>query len=191
VSQTSPTTRTGRPGRYQRSASGLVGSIIVLVAVVLGIVLFRGAFRQTPTYEPDHLDYLSLVTSVQQAGLEPAYPPSLPEGWYVKNASFVPGDRPVLDLAMTTADGHFAGLHEEDRAVGELVDTYVGGDATEGDRLRVDGGVAPVWQTFSDTGGDHGFAAEVGDQTVLVYGDADVDQLRALVRSLTTAKLKP
>ena len=191
MSQTTPTAQTGRPGRYQRSASGLVASIIVLVAVVLGIVVFRAAFRQTPSYEPDHLDYRALVASVQQAGLKPAYPPTLPRGWYVKDASFVPGDRPVLDLAMTTADGHFAGLHEEDRAVGDLVDTYVGGGATEGDKLRVSGGVAPVWQSFSDTGGDHGFAAEVGHQTVLVYGDADVDQLRALVRSLTTAKLKP
>src|SRR3954468_4352357 len=46
VSQAS---ETGRPGRYQRSFGGLIGSMIVLVLVVLGIVAFRGAFRNTPS----------------------------------------------------------------------------------------------------------------------------------------------
>ncbi|HEY0904003.1 MAG TPA: DUF4245 family protein [Marmoricola sp.] len=185
------TTPTGRPGRYPRTTGGLIGSIIVLVLVVIGIVLFRGTFRETPTYEPEPIDYLALVTSVQQAGLSPAYPEELPDGWYVKDAAFTPGERPVLDLAMTTSDDRFAGLHQEDRSVGELVDTYVGGDATEGDPVQISGSVAPEWQTFSDPGGDHAFAAELGEETVLVYGSAPEDELRALVESLTTARLKP
>lgn len=182
---------TGRPGRYPRTAGGLIGSIIVLVLVVIAIVLFRGTFRETPTYEPEHIDYLALVTSVQQVGLTPAYPEQLPEGWYVKDAAFTPGDRPVLDLAMTTDDERFAGLHQEDRAASELVNTYLGGDATEGDTVQISGTVAPEWQTFSDPGGDHAFAAELGEETVLVYGSAPEAELRALVESLTTAALKP
>jgi hypothetical protein len=165
--------------------------MIVLVLVVLGIVVFRAAFRDTPTYEPDHVDYRSLVVSVQQAGLTPAYPTGLPHGWYVKNAQFRPGDRPVLDLALTTSDGHFAGLHEEDEDVHALVDTYVGTDATEGDPVTIDTPAASRWRTFSDPGGDHGYAAEVGGQTVLVYGSAPDDELRTLVGSLTTQKLEP
>ncbi|CAI9409849.1 DUF4245 family protein [Nocardioides sp. T2.26MG-1] len=187
----SDSTPTGRPGRYPRTTGGLLGAIIVLVLVVVAIVLVRGAFRETPTYEPEPIDYLALVTSVQQAGLTPAYPAELPDGWYVKDAAFTPGDRPVLDLAMTTADEHFAGLHQEDRSVDELVDTYVGGDATEGDEVRIDGTVAPEWRTFSDPGGDHAFAAEVGEETVLVYGSAPEEELRGLVESLTTEKLTP
>lgn len=182
---------TGRPGRYPRTTGGLMGSIIVLVLVVIGIVLFRDAFRETPTYEPEHIDYLALVTSVQETGLAPAYPEQLPQGWYVKDAAFTPGDRPVLDLAMTTADERFAGLHQEDRAADELVETYLGGGATEGDPVRIAGTVAPEWETFTDTDGDYAFAAEVGGQTVLVYGSAPEAELRALVESLTTAPLKP
>jgi hypothetical protein len=182
---------TGRPGRYNRSTGGLIGSMIVLVLVVLGIVIFRGTFRDTPTYEPDHIDYLSLVTSIQQQGLEPAYPAELPDGWYVKDASFTPGDRPVLDLAMTTDDGHFAGLHQEDAAVQGLVSTLVGEDATQGDDVDIDGTVAPTWETFTDPDGDSAFAAQVGDDTVLVYGSASEDELRALVESLTTDQLDP
>ena len=182
---------TGRPGRYNRSTGGLIGSMIVLVLVVLGIVIFRGTFRDTPTYEPDHIDYLSLVTSIQQQGLQPAYPAELPDGWYVKDASFTPGDRPVLDLAMTTDDGHFAGLHQEDASVQGLVSTLVGEDAIQGDDVDIDGTVAPTWETFTDPDGDSAFAAQVGDDTVLVYGSASEDELRALVESLTTDQLDP
>ena len=188
----SEASETGRAGRYNRSAGGLIGSMIVLVLVVLGIVIFRGTFRDTPTFEPDHVDYLSLVTSIQQgAGLEPVYPAELPTGWYVKDATFTQGDRPVLSLAMTTDEDHFAGMHQEDRSVDELVDTLVGTDATQGDDVQIDSAVASTWQTFSDPGGDHAFAAQVGDDTVLVYGSAPEDDLRELVETLTTAPLDP
>ena len=187
----SQASETGTPGRYTRSTNGLIGSMIVLLLVVLGIVVFRGAFRDTPEYTPEKVDYLSLISSVQQTGLAPVYPATLPEGWYVKEAKFEPSDRPVLDLAMTTDDERFAGLHQEDRSVDELVDTYIGGEATEGDPVDIAGTVAPTWQTFSDPGGDHAFAAEVGDDTVLVYGSASEEDLRELVESLTTAPLTP
>jgi len=189
VSDTTPMGPTGRPGRYPRTTGGLLGAIIVLVLVVVAFVLVRGTFRETPTYEPEPIDYLALVTSVQETGAVPAYPEALPDGWFVKDAAFTPGDRPVLDLAMTTADERFAGLHQEDRSVDELVGTYVGGDATEGDPVQIAGTVAAQWQTFSDPGGDHAFAAEVGEETVLVYGSASEDELRALVESLTTDRL--
>jgi hypothetical protein len=187
----SEVSETGRPGRYERSTGGLIGAILVLLLVVGGVVLFRGAFRETPTYEPDHIDYRALVASIQQTGLEPVYPAQLPAGWYVKDAAFTPGDRPVLDLAMTTDDDRFAGFHQEDRSVEDLVETYVGSGATSGDDVRIDGTVASTWETFSDTDGDHAFAAEVGDDTVLVYGSTSEDELRGLAESLTTAALDP
>jgi hypothetical protein len=184
VSQAS---ETGRPGRYNRSFGGLVGSMIVLVLVVFGIVLFRGAFRDTPEYEPEPVDYLALVQSIQLGDLAPAYPAQLPEGWIVKEATFTPGDRPVLDLAMTTDDDHFAGMHQEDEGIDELVRTYVGTDATEGEPVTLDSRIAQQWQTFTDPGGDTAFAAEVGDESLLVWGSAPEEDLRALVESLTTA----
>jgi hypothetical protein len=182
---------TGQPSRYQRSFGGLVGSMIILVLVVIGIVIFRGAFRNTPEYDPEPIDYRSLVVSIQQAGVTPTYPSELPAGWFVKDATFDAGDRPELDLAITTSDDHFVGLHEEDEDLDELVDTYIGTDATEGETVVIDSVVASRWRTFSDPGGDHGYAAEVNGQTVLVYGSAPQQELRTLVESLTTGKLKP
>ncbi|MGB0099824.1 MAG: DUF4245 family protein [Nocardioides sp.] len=176
---------TGRPGRYDRSFGGLVGAMIVLVLVVLGIVIFRGAFRDVPQYDPEPVDYLALVESLEEAGWTPVYPESLPEGWFVKDAAFSPGERPSLSLAMTTDDEHFAGLHQEDEGVESLVTTLVGDDATEGETVTLDSSVASSWRTFSDPGGDHAFAAEVGDDTVLVYGSAPEGDLEELVELLT------
>lgn len=186
IERVSQTPATGRPGRYDRSFGGLVGSMIVLVLVVFGIIVFRGAFRETPEYEPEPIDYLALVESIQVGGLAPAYPEQLPDGWIVKEATFKPGDRPVFDLAMTTDEDRFAGLHQEDDDVDDLVRTYVGDDAEEGDPVTIDSEVATEWQTYTDPGGDTAFAAEVGDETVLVWGSASAEALRALVETLTT-----
>lgn len=183
--------QTGKPGRYNRSTGGLIGSMIVLVLVVLGIVIFRGAFRDTPDYEPEPVDYLELVSGLQQAGLSPAYPASLPDGWYVKDLRYEPGEQPTLDIAMVTDDEKFAGIHESAQEVDDLIAELVGTEAVEGDEVQIEGSVAPTWQTFSDPDGDHAFAAEVGGQTVLVYGDAGEDELRDLTASLTTEPITP
>jgi hypothetical protein len=179
-----------KAGRYNRSTAGLIGSMIVLVLVVLGIVVFRGAFRDTPDYEPEHIDYLELVTSVQQLGLKPLYPPELPAGWYVKNASFAAGDRPVFDLVFATADDHTAGLHQQDTSERELLTKYVGAGVTEDEGGELTTDVA-TWTAWTDTDGDHAYTAEVGDDAVLVYSSGDRDELVGLVQSLTDAKLTP
>lgn len=190
MSETSPTEPAPKPGRYQRSTGGLLGSMIVLVVVVLGIVVFRAAFRATPEYRPEPIDYRALVASVQGVGLTTVYPPRLPSGWSVKDASFTPGERPVLDLVLSTDDQHTAGVHQEDAAERTLLATYVGTGVSE-DR---DGSLrTPVgtWTRWTDTDTDHAYTTEVDGQTVLVYGSGDEGALAAFVRSLTTERLRP
>jgi hypothetical protein len=177
-------TQPEKPGRYNRSTGGLIGSMIVLVVAVLAIVAFRGTFRETPEYEPADIDYLELVSSVQQTGLTPLYPPELPDGWSVKDASFAPGDRPSLDLVFTTDDEHTAGLHQEDTGERELLTKYVGAGVTEDDDAELTTDVA-TWTAWVDTDGDHAYTAEHGDDTVLVYSSGDPDALRTFVESLT------
>ena len=181
---------TGRPGRYQRSTGGLIGAILVLLLVVGGVVVFRGAFRTTPSYEPEHIDYLALVGEIQQSGVKPVYPASLPSGWYVKDRTFLPGDRPVLDLAMSTSDGLFVGLHQEDASIQELVERYVDADPTQGKDVSITSDVGSTWESFTDSGGDHAYAAEVGRISVLVYGSASPEELKTVVASLTTKPVK-
>lgn len=179
-----------KPGRYQRSAGGLLGSMVVLVVVVLGIVVFRAAFRATPDYRPEPIDYRALITSVQGVGLTPVYPHRLPDGWSVKDASFTPGQRPVLDLVLSTDDQHTAGLHEEDAAERTLLATYVGTGVSE-DRSGSLRTPVATWTRWTDTDTDHAYTAQVDGQTVLVYSSGDPAALTAFVRSLTTEKLRP
>ncbi|MDF1605378.1 DUF4245 family protein [Nocardioides sp. YIM 152315] len=186
MSQTAPT---GKPGRYQRSFGGLVGSMIVLVLVVFGIIVFRGTFRDTPEYEPADIDYVEMVTSIQQLGLEPVYPPALPDGWTVKDASFESGDRPAIDLVFATDDDHTAGIHQADESESTLLGTYVGDGASEtGETLTTD---LATWTGWDDTDDDHAWTTELGDDTVLVYSSGDPDELTTFVESLTTAPLAP
>ncbi|MBA2954079.1 DUF4245 family protein [Nocardioides sp. MAH-18] len=175
---------TGRPGRYERSFGGLVGSMIVLVLVVLGIVVFRGSFRDTPEFEPPEIDYPALVASVQHAGMRPVYAPELPDGWTVKDASYRAGERPALDVVFATDDGHTAGIHQEDASERDLLESYVGEQAAEsGETLTTPVG---TWTGWDDTDDDHAWTTEVDDQTVLVFSSGDADELRAFVESLTT-----
>ena len=179
----------GRPGRYERSVGGLVGSMIVLVLAVLAIVVFRGVFRDTPEYQPEDIDYRELVVSAQEAGLKPVYPAELADGWTVKDATYAAAaDRPSYDLVFSTDDGHTAGLHQEDASADSLVSTYVGNGASEDDGADVTTDLG-TWTSWTDTDGDHAWTTDIGDDTVLVYSSGSTEGLRDLLESLTAEKL--
>ena len=180
----------GRPGRYQRSIAGGIGSMIVLVLVVLAFVLFRGAFRDNDAVEQERVDYLAVVGPAQESGFDAVYPPTLPKGWKATSVDFDPGERPAWGVGMLTDEGEFVGLRQQDTDLDSLLDFYVDEDAVEGDVVPVDGAIAPDWQEWSDDGGDHAFAATIGGYEVLVYGQAPVDDLLTIVRSLTDAPLE-
>ena len=50
------------------------------------------------------------------------------------------------------------------------------------------GSVAPTWQEYADSGGDHALVARVRGDEVLVYGSAPVADLRRVVGLLTDAR---
>lgn len=177
----------GRPGRYQRTIAGGIGSMIVLVLVVLAFVFLRGAFRDNDGVEVETVDYLAIVAPAQQSGFEMVYPPSLPKGWRATSVDYDPGTRPAWGVGMLTDEGDFVGVRQEDVDIEDLVDFHVDEAAARGERVRVDGAIAPEWQEWSDDGGDHAFSATVGDYEVLVYGPAPVEDLLTIVRSLTDA----
>ncbi len=180
---------TERPGRYQRTVAGGVGSMIVLVAVVLAFVLFRDAFRDNDAVELEPVDYLAVVGPAQESGFEVVYPPSLPRGWRATSVDYDPGTRPAWGVGMLTAEGKFVGLRQEDDDLDSLLETYVDEEAVEGERVDVDGAIVTEWQEWSDDGGDHAFTATVADHEVMVYGSAPVEDLLLVVRSLTDAPL--
>lgn len=177
---------TGRPGRYQRSASGLVGAMIVLVLVVLAFVAFRDFFRERPVVRPEPVDWADVVAQAQARDLTIYHPEAVPEGWIATSANLEIGPPPEFSLGMLNRADRFVGVRQSTESLEDVVEDYLDPQPVAGDDLQVSGSVAPTWQEFSGADGDHGYAARIGDTTVLVYGRVPADQLVPIVESLTT-----
>ncbi len=177
-------------GRYQRSTGGLIGAIVITLVVIGGFVVFRATVRDEVDQEPEKLDYLESVGFAQEAGVEIAYPASVPEGWAATSVDYQPGDPPAFGVGFLTDDTLFVGVRDEDASVDDLLEIYVDEDENKIDQLAdedLDSDVASTWQVFEDSGGDRAYAAEVGDRVVLVYGSAPAEDLELVVEELTTA----
>ncbi|MDN4160168.1 DUF4245 family protein [Nocardioides abyssi] len=178
---------TGTPGRYQRTTNGLIGSMIVAVVVVIGVVVFRSVFRNDLEVEPEPIDYLDLVAAVQTTDREVAYPPALPAGWIATNVeASQAGQPPRFFLAVLTDDGRFIGLRQEGDSVEDLLEEHVDGSTDEKGTAEVDSEVSGSWDVYTDDGGDRAYAAQVGEENLLVYGSAPAEDLELFLGLLST-----
>ena len=180
------TSSEGRPGRYERSAGGLVAALIITVVAVGGLLWVLGLFRADTDNRPQEIDYLQIAGEAQDAGLEPVYPTSLPDGWIATGYDVQAGDKPVLELRMLTDDEKYVGIHQSSEPASELVREYVDDNASTIAIYSLQGSVAEAWQGYQDEGGDTAYAAEVGDTTILVEGSASPADLQDLIALLTS-----
>jgi len=183
-----PPTPTGRPGRYPRSTNGLLGALVITVVMILGFVGFRALTSTSPDMRPERVDYLGAVQGAQATGYRVAYPPTLPKGWIADSVQVQPGRRGSWSVGMLTDEQKFVGVHQEDADLTDLLHTYVDENPTEGRPVTIDSPVGNRWRSFSDSGGDHAYALEMGRQWILVYGSAGTTDLRVIASELTTAK---
>ncbi len=135
------------------------------------------------------MDYLETVRLIQENGGSVVYPPSLPDGWIATSLDFTPGEETAWGLGFLTDDKTYVGLRQEDASLDDLLATYVDEDPTELAEADFPDSVATTWRVFEDEGGDTAFAAELGDEWVLVYGSASRDDLESIVERLTTDPL--
>jgi hypothetical protein len=163
----------------------MTGALIVTVLFVLAFVGWRGLFRGDADDTPVAVDWQDRVELAEQAGLRVVHPRELPAGWTATSTDLAAGDDPRWGLGVLTEDGDFIGIRQEDASVDDLVEQYVDEKAEAGDDASIPSEVADTWQTFSDSGGDHGYAAEVGDEAVLVYGSAPVAEIETYLGLLT------
>jgi len=175
-----------RAGRYQRSPAGMVGAMLVLLLVIGAFVGFRALNREELEVEPERVDYLGAVRAAQSEGWEVAYPPTLPSGW--RATSIDATSQVDWGIGILTPDG-FAGIRQSDRAVGDLLETYVDEDTTSLPPVRVAGDLGGRWEAHRDSEGDLAYVSEVGGQTLLVYGSAPSGDLIDLAGRLTTESL--
>ncbi len=186
MSQPSPANRPGRQPSYQRSASGLVAAMVVIVLVVLGWVLFRAVTSDKPETAVRTVEWTGWADSARQDGaLAVLAPERLPEGWRATSAKYDTGVAPQWRLGMLTADGKFVGLVQSRASVDDLVTAHVDEDAEQGPDVEIAG---HTWQSWSDSGGDHAVSRTVEHgqlvDAVLVYGSAPEQQIREFAASL-------
>jgi Protein of unknown function (DUF4245) len=182
---------TEQGGRYQRSASGLLGALLVTLLVIGAFVAFRALNRDELEISPESVDYLEQAGLAQEAGLDVVYPGELPDGWQATNVEVAPGERPVWAVSLLTDAQRYVGIRQEDEQLDDLLATYVDEDVEVRPDVRVEGSVAREWQVFEDDGGDLAYAAELGDEIVMVYGSAGEEDLRLVLERLTREPVSP
>lgn len=175
----------GQPSRYTRSFGGMTGALIVTVIAVLAFVAWRGLFRSDVDDTPVAVDWQESVEVAEQAGLEVVHPRELPAGWIATSVDLSAGDEPRWGMGVLTDDGRFVGIRQQDTSVDALVELYVDEKAEPGDEATVASEITDTWQTWSDEGGDRGYATEIGDEALLVYGSAPAEDIEAYLGLLT------
>lgn len=171
--------------RYQRSFPALVGAMLVTVAFVLVFVGWRSLFRSDVAGDPAPVEWTESVELAEEAGIPVVRPRELPDGWSATSVELRAGDDPRWGMGVLTDDEQFIGIRQEDSSVAELVRTYVDEEAVAGQDAAVASDVTGTWQTWSDDGGDRGYSTEIGDDAVLVYGSAPVEDIEAYLELLT------
>jgi hypothetical protein len=155
-------------GRYQRSAAGMVGAMVVLVLVVLGFVLFRDLNRNDPPSPVRTVDYEQAAEYARdQASFDVVSPEDLPEGWRATSARYLTGESGSWHLGLLTDDDRYVGLEQSASTADAMVEEHVDAQAVEGDPVTVDG---EDWATWSDSGGDLALVRETDGTTTLVVG---------------------
>ena len=161
--------------------------VITLVAIG-AFVLLRAVTRSDLEVEPEAVDYRAAAAAVYDDGGRVVYPVRLPRGWIATSIDYVPGERPAWGVGMLTDAGDFVGVRQEDAPLDDLLTTYVDEQTVKGSPITVTGSVARRWQAYADEGGDHAYAAELGNDEVLVYGSAPTADLRRVLGLLTDRK---
>ena len=183
-------------GRYPRTFQGLIVSMVVLVIVLVAYWALNNAFHTTPdTVGATPVDYRGSVHDVQaaHAPLKPIYPSSLPTGWTVTSADYTApnsvGAKPAWALGAVTAHHTFVGLRLEASPLDSLVSTYIDKNAAKDGETTIRTTFGKSWTTFSDRGGDTGYATQVGDYVLLVYGSASKADFTTFMQGLTQAPI--
>lgn len=164
----------------------MVGAMLVLLAVIGAYVALRSLNRDELAVEPERVDYLGAVRAAQSGDWRVVYPSSLPSGW--RATSIDASADTEWGIGFLTPDG-FAGVRQSDRALDDLLTTYVDEDTDDLPAVSPGGDLDGRWQAFRDSGGDLAYASEVAGQTLLVYGSAPESELLDLAGRLTTRPL--
>ena len=171
-----------QPGRYQRSFGGLVGALIVSLAVVLLFVGFRALFRVPPSDPVQAIDYVSAAKYAgQRLSFPVAAPQQLPPGWIATSANSATAPLPHWHLGMLTQDRKYVGVEESTQPPDELVKAAIDPSATRGKDVSA-GGV--TWQRWTGPNDNVAYVRQSQGYTLLLVTTAGDDTLQILISTL-------
>lgn len=177
------------PGRAQRSMLGMVGAMLVLLAVVGVFVAARSALRNDLEVRPTAVDYLAAVDAAQANGIRVYYPSEIPQDWIVTSVKLPQSAGQPWGLGMLTEDGRFVGVRQESESAEDLAQARLGEDAEVTSAAQIDVGELTGWRTVvpgADHEADRGVVTVVGEESVVVYGSADASSISRIAASLTS-----
>ncbi len=175
------TPMSGRRG-YQTSFAGMIGAMLVLLAVVAAFVVFRDTLREPPPSPVRAVEYLQPAEYARdQAAFDLLAPRDLPDGWIVTSVRWT-ADTQAWHLGLLTDEGRYVGLEQADELVSTMVREYVDEDAVQGGDVDIDG---VGWQFWTDEGGDTALVRETPKVTTLVVSTAGLGTLEEFVRTLS------
>jgi len=168
--------------RYQRTFSGMVGAMVVLLIVVLSFVLLRALNRSDVEDPVKPIEYAENLEYWQsQASFEILAPPSLPDGWIATSVRFESAEPQSWHLGVLTGDDHYVGIEQKREDEASMVADFVDEHAVAGGEVTVAGA---TWRAYSDHGGDQALVRRQGDLTTLVVGTISQDELASYVEIL-------
>jgi hypothetical protein len=160
---------TEQPGRYQRTSSGLLGSMIVLLLVVGVFLAIRGLARGDQDNPVSTVDYSLLLKQARSEHLLlTPVPAPMPDGWRATSVRYESGTRPTWHLGVLTGRKTYVGIEESRATADALVSAYLGKGADQGSPVTLDG--AP-WQSWT-LGRGYALTRVEGASTVYVGGAA-------------------
>lgn len=158
----------GQAGRYQRSPSGMVGAMIVLVVLLVAWIGFRSLTRTEPDSAVHVVDYAQVVKPAKRAADFPLVAPtSLPSGWRATSVTYTDSPPQHWHLGVLTDRDRYIGLEQGNDSEHSMVTEYVDKTASRGAPVDVAG---RPWTTYTDPGGDLALVRTDGEATTLVVG---------------------
>ena len=171
-----------QPGRYQRSFAGMVGAMILLLAVIAAFVVFREANRTEPADPVEAIEWRGAASYArQEADFAVLAPRRLPEGWIATSVRFGRQDEQSWHLGFLTDEREYVGLEQTEDSPSTMVEDFVDEEAERGEDVVVDGA---TWEAWSDEE-DEALVREGEDVTTLVVGTVSQDELVEFLGTLS------
>jgi Protein of unknown function (DUF4245) len=175
--RTQPPARHGAMSNYARNMA--ISLAVLIVPLVVLVAFCSPSADELATIDPSG----TYQAAKSEAKFGIRIPAGLPDGWRATNSSINRGDSGAVTLRVSylTPAGKFAQLLQSDVASDQLLPEELGGGTIQG--MTEVGGV--TWQRYGGRRArETALVLLEPESSVLVVGDASIDELRALAASL-------